>query len=300
MKPTHQELLTAKRECDIEDGVKFSVLEAWLKKQVMKGRSATRNPLLVNSVVGKTSASSYDLLGKNHVYGVKIARDKEHGADGQCSTLLLISMLEQSKLQFNENGHALPPHLLVPLKLTRVLFAVIFHWHKSKSKSNDNADMYVDRVKMNINAVKSGHTTAKEFVMHGQRKKQYTSLKKKTRQRNSTKGEPLEVDSLKTFGQLRTPQQPAIKGLIQSDYNISVMEPDTAYVRSSGTQKTKREQRAVRAQLKTTKMTKAQRLRDGSIRDQINPRADKQFKMKQFSNVPSRLGATGARILNSS
>lgn len=86
MKPTHQELLMAKRECDIEDGVKFSVLEAWLKKQIMKGRSATRNPLLINSVVGKTTASSYDLLGKNHVYGVKVARDKEHGADGESST----------------------------------------------------------------------------------------------------------------------------------------------------------------------------------------------------------------------
>lgn len=258
MKPTHQELLMAKRECDIEDGVKFSVLEAWLKKQIMKGRSATRNPLLINSVVGKTTASSYDLLGKNHVYGVKVARDKEHGAD------------------------------------------VIFHWHNSKSKSNDNADMYVDRVKMNIDAVKSGHTTAKQFVQHGQRKKQYTSLKKKTRMRNSTKGEPLEVDSMKTFGQLRTQASPAIKSLIQSEFNASVIEPDSDYVRASGTQKTKREQRAVRAKLKTTKMTKAQRLRDERVRNHINPKIEKQFKMKQFSNVPSRLGATGARVISSS
>merc|ERR1712019_113052 len=135
---------------------------------------------------------------------------------------------------------------------------------------------------------------------HGHRKKQYTSLKKKTRQRNSTKGEPLEVDSLKTFGQLRTPQQPAIKSLIQSEFNTSVTEADSDYVRSSGTQKTKREQRAVRAQLKTTKMTKAQRLRDSSIQAQINPRPEKQFKMKQFANVPSRLGATGARVISSS
>ena len=84
MKPTHQELLMALRECGaFNDGVKFSVLEKWLKKQVMKRKSGTRNPLLVNDVVGKTTASSYDLLGKNHTYGVAIQRDKEHGADGQ-------------------------------------------------------------------------------------------------------------------------------------------------------------------------------------------------------------------------
>ena len=183
------------------------------------------------------------------------------------------------------------------------MLAVIFNWHSAKKKNNDNADMYVDRVKMNINAVKSGHTTAKEFVEHGQRKKQYTSLKKKTRMRNSTKGEPLEVDPMKTFGQLRkqtTEESPAIKSLIQSEFNASVTEPDTAYVRSSGTQKTKREQRAVRAKLKTTKMTKAQRLRDERVRGQINPKIEKKFKMKQFANVPSRLSATGSRVISSS
>ena len=84
MKPTHQELLMALRECDaFDEGVKFSVLEKWLKKQVMTRKSSTRNPLLVNDIVGKTTASSYDLLGKNHTYGVAIQRDKEHGADGQ-------------------------------------------------------------------------------------------------------------------------------------------------------------------------------------------------------------------------
>jgi len=106
---------------------------------------------------------------------------------------------------------------------------------------------------------------------------------------------------MKTFGQLRIKQEsPAIKSLIQSNYNTSVTEPDTAYMRSSGTQKTKREQRAVRAKLKTTKMTKAQRLRDNSVRNQINPKIEKKFKMKQFANVPSRLSATGTRVISSS
>lgn len=259
MKPTHQELLMAKRECDIEDGVRFSVLEKWLKKQVMKGRSKTQNPLLVTSVVGKTTASSYDLLGKNHVYGVKILRDKEHGAD------------------------------------------VIFNWDTAKVKSTENdADMYVDRVRMNIDAVKKGRTTAKGFIDHGRTEKRYTSLKKKTRTRNSTKGDPLAVDVTKTFGQLKAQTSPAIKGLIQSAYNTSVTEEDSDYVRSSGTRKTMKEQRAVRNQLKKTKLTRAQRLRDDRVRAQINPEPHKKFKMRQFEKVPSRLGATGTRIIHSS
>jgi len=257
MKPTHQELLMAKRECYAdEDGVKFRVLEVWLKQQVMKNRSKTRNPLLVNSVVGQTTASSYDLLGKNHVYGVPIQRDKEHGAD------------------------------------------VIFNWQTSKNKSDENADMYVDRVKMNIAAVKKGNTTAKDFVQHGRKAKQYTSAKKKARMRNSTKGEPLDVDVTKTFGVLKSQKSPAIKGLIQSAYNTSVTEEDSAYVRSSGTQKTRRAHKAVRDQLKTTKMTRAQRMRDSSIRGKINPATPKKFKMKQFANVPSRLSATGTRVIS--
>lgn len=260
MKPTHQELLMALRECDVdpEEGVKFSVLEAWLKKQVMRNRSKARNPLLVNSVVGQTTTSSYDLLGKNHVYGVPIKRDAEHGAD------------------------------------------VIFNWKTSKNRSDANADMYVDRVKMNIAAVKRGKTTAKDFVQHGRTSKQYTSAKKKTRMRNSTKGEPLDVDATKTFGVLKVQNSPAIKGLIQSTYNKSVMEEDAPYVRSSGTQKTKKQARAVRNQLKKTKMTRAQQLRNAKVRDQINPAAPKKFKMKQFTNVQSRLSANGTRVIGSS
>lgn len=258
MKPTHQELLMAMRECNIEDGVKFSVLEAWLKRQVMPSKSRTRNPLLVTDVVGKTTASSFDLLGKNHVYGVKIQRDKEHGAD------------------------------------------VIFNWKSSKNKTNDSADMYVDRIKMNINAVKKGRTTAKEFVDHGLTDKQYTNRKIKARKRTSVKGLPLQVDVTKTFGQLKAQKSPAIKGLIQSEYNKFVTEEDSDYVRSSGTQKTKREERAIRRQLKATKLTRAQRLRDSKIRAAINPEPEKKFQMRQFASVPSRLGATGVRVISSS
>lgn len=257
MKPTHQQLLTAIRECDVEDGVNFSVLEAWLKKQVMKNRSKTRNPLLVTSLVGKTTASSFDLLGNDHTYGVKIDRDEEHGAD------------------------------------------VIFNWDTSKATNDDDADMYVDRVKMNIRAVKNGRTTAKEFVQHSRTQKQYTSLKKKTRARNSTKGDPLRVDVTKTFGQNKVRSTPAIKALIQSDFNKSVTEEDTSYVRSSGTQKTLRQQRHNRNDMKTTKSTRAQMLRDSRIRTTINPAPKKKFTMKQFANVPSRLGATGARVISS-
>lgn len=258
MKPTHQQLLMALRECDVEDGVNFSVLEKWLKQQVMVVKSKTRNPLLVTNLVGQTTASSFDLLGKDHVYGVKIQRDKEHGAD------------------------------------------VIFKWDTAKTSRNENADMYVDRVKMNIAAVKKGNTTAKEFVEHGRTKKQYTSLKKKIRMRNSTKGVPLAVDPTKTFGQLKSQKSPAIKGLIQSEYNKRVTEEDTPYVRSSGSQKTKQLERALRKDLKTTKMTRAQRLRDSRVRGQLNPEPVKKFKMKQFSNVPSRLSATGTRVISSS
>lgn len=258
MKPTHQELLMALRECNVEDGVKFSVLEAWLKKQVMKTKSSTRNPLLVNDVVGKTTASSYDLLGKNHIYGVAIQRDKEHGAD------------------------------------------VIFKWDTAKPTHDEDADMYVDRVKMNIDAVKKGRTTAKEFVDHGRTTKRYSSYKKKARMRNSTKGAPLRVDRTKTFGQMKSHDSPAIKGLIQSEFNTHVTEEDSAYVRSSGSQKTKKQARALRQQLKTTKLTRAQRLRDSRIRGQLNPEPVKKFKMKQFSNVQSRLSASGSRVLNSS
>lgn len=257
MKPTHQELLMALRECGaFNDGVKFSVLEKWLKKQVMKIKSATRNPLLVNDVVGKTTASSYDLLGKNHTYGVAITRDKEHGAD------------------------------------------VIFKWDTAKPVHDEDADMYVDRVKMNIDAVKKGRTTAKEFVDHGRTTKRYSSYKKKARMRNSTRGVPLKVDQKKTFGQMKAQDSPAIKGLIQSEFNRHVTEEESAYVRSSGSQKTKKQARALREQLKTTKLTRAQRLRDSRIRGQLNPEPVKKFKMKQFSNVPSRLSATGSRVLS--
>jgi len=257
MKPTHQQLLTALRECNVEDGVKFSVLEKWLKKQVMVNRSATRNPLLVGSVVGKTTASSFDLLGKDHTYGVPISRDEESGAD------------------------------------------VIFNWDTAKSTRNENADMYVDRIKMNIAAVKKGRTTAKQFVQHGRTSKQYTSLKKKIRMRNSTKGEPLKVDDTKTFGILKSQKSPAIKGLIQSEYNKHATDEETDYVRSSGTQKTRQQARAARMQLKTTKMTKAQRLRDSRVREKIYPAPVKKFKMKQFAGVPSRLSSTGARVIGS-
>lgn len=257
MEPTHQELLMALRECGaFNDGVKFSVLEKWLKKQVMKIKSATRNPLLVNDVVGKTTASSYDLLGKNHTYGVAITRDKEHGAD------------------------------------------VIFKWDTAKPVHDEDADMYVDRVKMNIDAVKKGRTTAKEFVDHGRTTKRYSSYKKKARMRNSTRGVPLKVDQKKTFGQMKAQDSPAIKGLIQSEFNRHVTEEESAYVRSSGSQKTKKQARALREQLKTTKLTRAQRLRDSRIRGQLNPEPVKKFKMKQFSNVPSRLSATGSRVLS--
>lgn len=257
MKPTHQELLMALRECGaFNDGVKFSVLEKWLKKQVMQRKSGTRNPLLVNDVVGKTTASSYDLLGKNHTYGVAIQRDKEHGAD------------------------------------------VIFKWDTAKPVHDEDADMYVDRVKMNIDAVKKGRTTAKEFVDHGRTTKRYSSYKKKARMRNSTRGAPLNVDQKKTFGQMKSQETPPIKGLIQSDYNKHVTEEDSNYVRSSGSQKTKQQARALRQQLKTTRLTRAQRLRNTQIRGQLNPEPVKKFKMKQFSNVQSRLSATGSRVMS--
>merc|ERR1712187_268454 len=165
-------------------------------------KSKTRNPLLVTNLVGQTTSSSFDLLGKDHVYGGKIQRDKEHGAD------------------------------------------VIFKWDTAKTSRNENADMYVDRIKMNIAAVKKGRTTAKQFVEHGRTNKQYTSLKKKIRMRNSTKGEPLRVDETKTFGILKSQKSPAIKGLIQSEYNKHAMDEETDYVRSSGTQKTKQQARA--------------------------------------------------------
>jgi len=258
MKPTHQELLLAMRDCNVEDGVKFSVLEKWLKKQVMPVKSRTRNPLLVTDVVGKTTSSSFDLLGNNHVYGVKITRDKEHGAD------------------------------------------VIFNWQSSKNKTNESADMYVDRIKMNIDAVKKGRTTAKEFVDHGLTSKQYTNRKHKARKRTSVKGLPLEVDVTQTFGVLKAQKSPAIKGLIQSEYNKSVTEEDSDYVRSSGSQKTKREERAIRLALKKTKLTRAQRLRDSQIRGVLNAEPEKKFQMRQFQNVPSRLGATGVRVISSS
>lgn len=257
MKPTHQELLMALRECGaFNDGVKFSVLEKWLKKQVMTRKSGTRNPLLVNGVVGKTTASSYDLLGKNHTYGVPIQRDKEHGAD------------------------------------------VIFKWDTAKPVHDEDADMYVDRVKMNIDAVKKGRTTAKEFVDHGRTTKRYSSYKKKARMRNSTRGAPLKVDQKKTFGQMKSQDSPAIKGLIQSEFNKHVTEEDSDYVRSSGSQKTKQQARALRQQLKTTRLTRAQRLRDTQIRGQLNPEPVKKFKMKQFANVPSRLSASGSRVMS--
>jgi len=259
MKPTHQELLMALRECDaFDEGVKFSVLEKWLKKQVMTRKSSTRNPLLVNDIVGKTTASSYDLLGKNHTYGVAIQRDKEHGAD------------------------------------------VIFKWDTAKPVHNEDADLYVDRVKMNIDAVKKGRTTAKEFVDHGRTTKRYSSYKKKARMRNSTKGVPLKVDKLKTFGQIKqkVEDSPAIKGLIQSEFNKHVTEAESDYVRTSGSQKTKQQARALRQQLKTTRLTRAQRLRDTQIRGRINPEPVKKFKMKQFANVQSRLSANGTRVLS--
>merc|ERR1712187_400445 len=100
-----------------------------------------------------------------------------------------------------------------------------------------------------------------------------------------------------TFGQLKSQKSPAIKGLIQSSYNTHVTEEDTPYVRSSGSQKTKQRQRALRKELKTTKMTRAQRLRDSRVRGQLNPEPVKKFKMKQLSNVPSRLSATGTRVI---
>lgn len=258
MKPTHQELLLAITECNVEDGVRFSVLEKWLKKQVMPVKSRTRNPLLVTDIVGKTTSSSFDLLGKNHVYGVPITRDKEHGAE------------------------------------------VIFNWKSSKNKTNDSADMYVDRIKMNIDAVKKGRTTAKEFVEHGLSQKQYTNRKDKARKRTSVKGLPLEVDVAKTFGQLKAQRSPAIKGLIQSEYNRSVTEEDSDYVRSSGSQRTKREERALRLSLKKTKLTRAQRLRDSKIRGVLHAEPEKKFQMRQFQNVPSRLGANGVRVISSS
>jgi len=227
MKPTHQELLMALRECGaFNDGVKFSVLEKWLKKQVMTRKSGTRNPLLVNDVVGKTTASSYDLLGKNHTYGVAIQRDKEHGAD------------------------------------------VIFKWDTAKPVHDEDADMYVDRVKMNIDAVKKGRTTAKEFVDHGRTTKRYSSYKKKARMRNSTRGVPLKVDQKKTFGQMKSQDSPAIKGLIQSDFNKHVTEEDSNYVRSSGSQKNQTTSASITATTEDNQVDKST-----TAEGQSNPRA---------------------------
>lgn len=259
MKPTHQELLMAINECNVDEGVQFSVLEAWLKKQVMKRKSKTQNPLLVNNVVGKTTASSYDLLGANHVYGVKIVRDKEHGAD------------------------------------------VIFKWDTATSTRDENADMYVDRVKMNIAAAKKGQTTAKGFIDHNRKNRKYTSRKIKAKMRDTTRGEPLKVDKTRCFGIPSSQKEaPAIKGLIQSSYNTHAMDGDSAYVRSSGTEKSRREQRMRRREMKKTKMTKGQELRNTKIREALNAKPPKKFALKQFKNIPSRLSQSGSRIVDSS
>lgn len=253
MKPTHQELLTALRDCNVEDGVKFSVLEKWLKKQVMSSKSKTRNPLLVNRVVGKTTATSYDLMGENHVYGVKIKRDREHGAD------------------------------------------VIFNWDSSRATRDANSDMYVDRVKMNKDAVKRGCTTAKEFVDHSQTQRRYTSLKKKM---DTNRGQPLQVDVTRTFGRTKATRAAPIGNLLQSSYNTSVMDADTDYVVSSGSEKSKRQARQTRKNMRTTKMTKAQRLRALMVKKTLNPPVVEKFTMKQFKRVKSRLTSTGRNIVS--
>lgn len=245
MKPTHQDLLTVLRECSVDDNIKFSDLEKWLKRQIMSSKSKTRNPLLVNKCVGQTTASSYDLLGENHVYGVKIKRDKEHGAD------------------------------------------VIFKWDSSKSSRDDNVDMYVDRVKMNIDAVKKGRTTAKEFVEHSLTQRRYTSLKTKTK--GSNRGQPLKVDRTRTFGMTKALNAAPIKSLLQSQYNPSVTDEESSYVMTSGTEKSKKLARKKREDMRTTKMTKAQRLRDTRVREALHPTVKPKFVMRQFADIPGRL-----------
>lgn len=258
IKAGYQDLLMCMRECAAdEDGVQFTKLEKWLRRQTQVNKSLTQNPLLVTKRVGKTTATSYDLLGANHTYGVKVVRDKEHGAD------------------------------------------VIFKWHAPVQSNDGDKDVYVDRVKMNKAAVKKGRTTAKQFVEHSRSNKQYTSLKKKAKMQNTTRGQPLKVDKFRTFGRTKQRETPGMQDLLQSKFNPSVTEEETDYVAVSGSQRAKKAARQERRAMRDAKLTTAQRLRDKAVRQTMNPDIKPKFIMRQFKNIPSRLSASGRDIVGS-
>lgn len=183
----------------------------------------------------------------------------------------------------------------VPIKRDKEHGAdVIFNWQSFQPPPQDG-HKYVDIVRMNKAAAKKGATTAKAFAAHNASNKQYSSTKLR-----SSKGTKLVVDKNATFGRTKAQQVPSVGDLLASKFNPANNEVDPDYVRISGTALKKQADKAKRISLRNFKQTKAQLLRQQHTSEKLKPKSQKKFQMRQFANVPSRLAASGASVVNSS